>query len=342
MLDSGGAAKSPEGGVPESPEAKQLLDASKIETLGGGDSTAAVVGVLALTALSAVIAPLYLPISTLAAIATLMVVFVAVSRCIYSRCSACCRVLRAVKTRHFTLIRGRADGVGRAWAAARDDVLSPDTSELPAVYFAYVLGSGGHTGELCEIIKQHFRAGRNLHRRYVISSGDTHSINAVARLEGLVQTAFSDGAAGTWDVFRVSRARRVHQPLWTAPYSSLLSALSVVQALIQAPRERALRGGRSPFAFPNLIVTNGPGTGFIVCLVAHLLKIFFLVPNNRLKIVYIETWAHLTTLSLTGKLFHYSDIADLFMVQHRSLAERTGRRFVGDIAPNGNLLGVRG
>ncbi len=163
----------------------------------------------------------------------------------------------------------------------------------------------------------------------------------MAKLENLILETFPDGSAGTWDVFRVTRARRVHQPLWTAWYTSILSAISIVQALVREPAERSGVANRKAFKYPHVIVTNGPGTGFIVCLVAHLLRIFYLVPENRLKVIYIETWAHLSTLSLSGKLFYWSDIADLFMVQHKTLAERTGKKFVGEVAKSGNLLGIK-
>ncbi len=322
-------------------QANRLVDASEVKILGGDDSSGAAIGVVVLLLSCTVVSLLYLSISTIVVAAIALFVFIAVSifsllhQPVYNK-----SMLNTLQTRHYTLTRNRVPGVDRAWAASRDG-LKPDTSQLQAVYFAYVLGSGGHTGELSQVIKQQFKANKNLHRRYVISSGDTHSINAVARLETDIQGAFPNGTAGTWDVFKVTRARRVHQPLWTAPYSSLLSAFSVIRALLQVPKERSSNDNSAAFGNPHLIITNGPGTGFIICLVAHLLKIFYLVPNGRMKIIYIETWAHLTTLSLTGKLFYYTDIADLFMVQHKSLAERTGKRFVGEIAPTENLLGIK-
>jgi len=241
--------------------------------------------------------------------------------------------------RHMLVIWGRERSVGKAWAAtARGD--RPDTSQLPALYFTYVLGSGGHTGELCEIIKQQFKAGRNLHRRY-ITSGDTHSHNALLQLEDLIQRAYPDGSAGTWDVFKVMRARRVHQPIYTAWYTSILSAISIVRALVQEPKNRPKSIYGNAFKYPHVVVSNGPGTGFIVYLVAHLLKMFFLIPKDRVRTVYIETWAHITTLSLTGKLFYYTDIADVFMVQHRALATKIRKPFVGEVAKAGNLLGIK-
>ena len=89
----------------------------------------------------------------------------------------------------------------------------------------------------------------------------------------------------------------------------------------------------TPENLTSFIVTNGPANGFIVCLVAHLLKILYLVPQNRLRIVYIESWARSRTLSLTGKLFVRTGIADLVCVQHQTLAGIKGARYVGHIGP---------
>jgi len=241
--------------------------------------------------------------------------------------------------RHFALVWGRSKAANRAWLMAQSGA-QPKTSPLAARYFAYVLGSGGHTGELCEIIKQTFWATSTLHRRYIVTSGDNHSLVALSKIEGLIHDAHPAQSAGTWDVYEVTRARRVHQPFWTAPYTSLLSAVSAVEALLRPPEATAQSSADDDFRYPHVIITNGPGTGFIVCLVAHLLKMCCLAPEDRLKVVYIETWAHMSTLSLTGKLFSYTNIADIFMVQHKKLADKTGKRFVGEVAKSGNLLGI--
>lgn len=244
--------------------------------------------------------------------------------------------------------------MNKAWKAARHGPV-PDGVQLPSTYFMYVLGSGGHTGELCEMIKQQFRPNPRSHRRYIITSGDSHSVNAVERLEGLIGKAFpcdKNGVSqgGSWDIVHVVRARRVHQPLYTAWYSALQSAVSIVQSLVEPPSQSLTKtktkttshaAGQPALTYPNLIVTNGPGTGFIVCLVAFLLKMMYIIPTDRCSILFIETWAHVSTLSLTGKLFHYSRIADLFVVQHAPLAAKTGQRFIGDVTKYGNLLGIR-
>jgi beta-1,4-N-acetylglucosaminyltransferase len=205
----------------------------------------------------------------------------------------------------------------------------PDTRGLPAVYFLYVLGSGGHTTEMCEMIRHKFRGQKNIHRRYVTTTGDERSAEAIAKLESNINDAYVSGTAGTWDLFRVQRARSVHQPFYTAWYTSLWSALHIINALTCETNQREADISRKYFKYPHVVITNGPGTGFILCLVAHLLKIFYLVPQNCLKLVYVESWAHTQTLSLTGKLFLWTGIANLYCVQHKDLAAKIGKHYIG-------------
>ncbi|KAK3314651.1 oligosaccharide biosynthesis protein Alg14 like-domain-containing protein [Apodospora peruviana] len=210
----------------------------------------------------------------------------------------------------------------------------PDTSLLPAVYFLYVLGSGGHSAEMIDTVTQQFRGQSNQHRRYVITSGDSSSQGMAERLEARIRDAFSGSdpsKAGTRDIFRIRRARDVHQPLLTAPFTCLASAAHAVGAITREPTSRSEKRYGRQFKYPHVIVTNGPASGFIVSLVAHFLKVFYLVPRNRLKIVYIESWARSRTLSLTGKLFLWTGIADKFCVQHETLARMTGAEYMGRV-----------
>ncbi|EPE07645.1 glycosyltransferase family 1 protein [Ophiostoma piceae UAMH 11346] len=249
--------------------------------------------------------------------------------------------------RYLALTRRGRPLMEQAWKATKQGPI-PDHVASPGTYIVYVLGSGGHTGEMCEMIKQQFRPDPLSHRRYLITSGDTHSANAVSRLENVIRKMFPVGAdgrsmGGSWDVVDIVRARHVHQPLFAAWYTTLLSALSIVQALRRAPKPRARskEQPRAAFDYPNLIVTNGPGTGFIVSLVAFVLRMLFIIPANRCSVLFIETWAHVSTLSMTGKLFYYSRIADMFVVQHEQLAKNTGEKYIGEVTKYGNLLGIR-
>ncbi|KAK3297846.1 glycosyltransferase family 1 protein [Chaetomium fimeti] len=235
--------------------------------------------------------------------------------------------------RHFSLRRQRPrPETGRRWISRRDPS-TPNTAGLPAVYFLYILGSGGHTSEMLETIKRKFAPQANAHRRYLVTTGDQDSLNRVVKLECLIKRCFPDRRAGTLDAFQVPRARRVHQPFWTAPFTCLNTAIHAINALTREPDARpALQHGNA-FKYPHVVLTNGPATGFIVCLVAHLLKVFGLVPRDRLKMVYVESWARSRSLSLTGRLFLWSRVADMFCVQHEELARATpGAVYVGQVA----------
>ncbi len=219
--------------------------------------------------------------------------------------------------------------VGRNWVKRTAKSPAPDTKNLPGVYFVYVLGSGGHTAELIETIRRNFRGQANQHRRYVITSGDQGSMDKVLKLEKDIRDACPRAKAGTYDVFKIVRARRVHQSKLTAPLTCLLAAAHAIVALTREPAQRRAKEFGKEFLYPHVIVTNGPATGFIIGLVAYLLKMFYLVPTNRLKTVYIESWARTQTLSLTGKLFLKTGIANMFCVQHMTLAENIpGAEFV--------------
>ncbi|KAK4157657.1 glycosyltransferase [Chaetomidium leptoderma] len=221
---------------------------------------------------------------------------------------------------------------GRRWISRRDPS-TPDTSGLPAVYFLYILGSGGHTSEMLETIKRKFVPQANAHRRYLVTTGDQDSLDRVVKLESLIHRCFPDPRAGTLDTFQVPRARKVHQPFWTAPLSCLATAIHAINALTREPNARPYTRHGAQFKYPHVVITNGPATGFIVCLVAHALKLFYLVPPTRLKMVYVESWARSRSLSLTGRLFLWSGIADMFCVQHEALARGTrGAVYVGQVA----------
>ncbi|KAL2175355.1 glycosyltransferase family 1 protein [Thermothelomyces heterothallicus CBS 202.75] len=237
--------------------------------------------------------------------------------------------------RHVSLRRAHPrPETGRRWISRRDPS-TPNTAGLPAVYFLYILGSGGHTSEMLETIKRKFVPQANAHRRYLVTTGDQDSLDRLIKLECLIRRCLPPGdpRAGTVDAFRVPRARRVHQPLWTAPLSCLSTAIHAVNALTREPDCRPASRHGAQFKYPHVVVTNGPATGFVVCLVAHLLKLFYLVPEGRLKMVYVESWARSRSLSLTGRLFRRTGIADMFCVQHEDLARRTpGAVYVGRVA----------
>lgn len=182
------------------------------------------------------------------------------------------------------------------------------------------------------MIKLSFKPNKNAHRRYIISRGDETSVAAKRTLENLIQEKCSDGTAGTHDSLLVTRARDVGDPYHLLPLTALQSALDVLIALASVPAQRADQSNGRDFKYPHVIVTNGPGTGFIVGLVTFLLKILWLAPQNRLKVIYFESWARTDKLGLTGQLFHRFPLAHLFAVQNDQLAQVVGKPNIGNIS----------
>ncbi|KAF5637512.1 beta-1,4-n-acetylglucosaminyltransferase [Fusarium sp. NRRL 25303] len=169
------------------------------------------------------------------------------------------------------------------------------------------------------------------HRRYLISSGDTMSEDHLEDYEAdLKALCAAEGTnPGAYDVFTVTRARRVHQSLLTTPFTAFLSLVSIFPALLTPPPK--IDGAE--LAYPTCIYSNGPATGFFVGLAVHILKLLGRIPENSMHFIYIESWARISTLSLTGKLFYYTGIADV-LVQHQEVADKYGLRNCGEMVFN--------
>ncbi|CAM1510564.1 Fc.00g008990.m01.CDS01 [Cosmosporella sp. VM-42] len=199
-------------------------------------------------------------------------------------------------------------------------------------YNLFVLGSGGHTKEMLMMMDDGFCNFTNFHRRYLISSGDKMSENHLEDYEADLKTLCENQGqeAGSYDKYIVTRARRVHQPLWSTLFTAILSILDIFPVLFSPPRN----GVGEKLLYPTHIFSNGPATGFFVGLAAHILKIFYLVPADVMKVVYVESWARISTLSLTGKLFYYTGTADVFLVQHEQVAAKYGVENAGEMVFN--------
>jgi len=87
---------------------------------------------------------------------------------------------------------------------------------------------------------------------------------------------------------------------------------------------RTRKGGekQSRTELPDLILLNGPATATIMVIVAFLLKFVnykSCSTDGKLRCIYIESWARIHTLSLSGKIMQY--IADRVIVQWPSLVD---------------------
>ncbi|KAH6695398.1 UDP-N-acetylglucosamine transferase subunit ALG14 [Plectosphaerella plurivora] len=204
-----------------------------------------------------------------------------------------------------------------------DSIARPD--KLTGSYLLIVLGSGGHTKEMFAMMEINFPAVPGLHRRYVVSSGDAMSLKHLKAFEESLTATYGEEKAGSYDVHIVTRARKIHQPLYTVPISGLQSILDIFPLLLKSP----FSGIRSRQKYPDIILINGPATGLFVGLAAWALRIFRVVPEEAAQILYVESWARTKTLSLTGLLFHLLGTTDVFLVQHEKVAQKYGVRNAG-------------
>ncbi|KAI0432329.1 oligosaccharide biosynthesis protein Alg14 like-domain-containing protein [Xylaria sp. FL1042] len=189
---------------------------------------------------------------------------------------------------------------------------------LSAHYVLILCGSGGHTAEMLQMVERSIRSEKSSHRRWAVGKDDEKSYEKILAFEQRLLDRFSrhDLDSGTFDIVRFGRARYVHQSWLTTPFTALLSLLDILVILTTSPPQRPIPALR----FPGVIVTNGPGTGFLFLLVARALRLIHVVPTNRMRTIYVESWARVKSLSLTGKLIRSLKLADLFIVQSPFLA----------------------
>lgn len=226
-----------------------------------------------------------------------------------------------------------------------------------------VLGSGGHTHEMFALLRD-LDTRKYTHRTYVVSSGDAFSASRAAAFEKALEdravaaqlsSGREPGAAVPqialngktraradtttarerpfcvgpehYRIAMVPRARRIHQPLYTTPFSALQTLLAAFAPLLSRPRSAA-RGAD----LPDLIVANGPATAVILVLAALVLRFFDVrgaQSRGLCRTVYVESFARVKTVSLSGRLL--VRVVDRFLVQWEELEGYGGRAEYGGI-----------
>lgn len=165
------------------------------------------------------------------------------------------------------------------------------------------------------------------HRTYIISSGDDFSARKAVDFEEKLATLsgsdIPDEKAATnaiifssYSLHFVPRARKVHQSLLTAPLSSLQCFIACILFLNSSPPSPAYRNN-----YPDLILINGPATSVLVLLAALILR-FVALPGTygKMRSVYVESWARVKALSLSGKILVAMGAVDRVLVQWEGLA----------------------
>ena len=204
-----------------------------------------------------------------------------------------------------------------------------------------VLGSGGHTAEMLNILSSLPRLREKYSRRtYVVSSGDGFSALKAAEFERNMADVVGSGVENCYAIVTVRRARRVHQGVLTAPWTTMRCLWDCVKLLRGTEPDH-----RSRCDYPDLVLTNGPGTG--VCVVAACLLLLFLglggppVPLDdeadsfagagQMRTIFIESWARVRTLSLSGRILKL--LVNRFLVQWPQIADPAdgGAEYIGPL-----------
>ncbi|KAK6464984.1 UDP-N-acetylglucosamine transferase subunit ALG14 [Scheffersomyces coipomensis] len=159
-----------------------------------------------------------------------------------------------------------------------------------------LLGSGGHTGEMMNILSNIDL--KNFNRIWVASSGDSTSLQkAQTYEEKLEKTKYSTS------FMTLYRARKVGESIPSSIISTIKSLISTFTSLLTLPH------------IPSIVLLNGPGTCVPLAYSLFVLKFFGLAHT---KIIYIESLARVNNLSLSGKLL--LPISDRFIVQWEKLS----------------------
>ncbi|KZT72074.1 glycosyltransferase family 1 protein, partial [Daedalea quercina L-15889] len=171
-------------------------------------------------------------------------------------------------------------------------------------HLAVFLGSGGHTSEALMLLSA-LDFSRYSPRTYIISEGDALSTRKAIALEMSKATpeAHTDRMRKPYAILTIPRARRVHQPLYTTPVTATRCLVACIYHVNLIPMVMHT-------SFADVLLLNGPGTCFVLCLAVYLNRILGL-PSPRL--VYVESFARVRSLSLSGKLLR--PFVDRFIVQ---------------------------
>lgn len=170
-----------------------------------------------------------------------------------------------------------------------------------------VLGSGGHTTEMLNLIESIKRCSTYAHKyeplNYVVAASDVTSIARLGSFDLLPHKR----------IYNIPRSREVGQnyisSIFTTIYSMFYSALIVL------------------YEAPDLVLMNGPGTCLPIALSTFLSRVLGLGLG---RIVFCESFCRVKNLSLTGKILEMLGIIDLFFVHWPDLSDGNPSRVLID------------
>ncbi|MCO5549560.1 hypothetical protein L7F22_003032 [Adiantum nelumboides] len=178
---------------------------------------------------------------------------------------------------------------------------------------AVFLGSGGHTTEMLQLLST-LSVKRYSPRVYIVASGDQFSqskaIEAEERKsEESTQKSSGEESKNDFHFVTLPRARNVHQAWLSTPLTVLIAFIACIKHIV-LPSFSLSRKDQPSLPFADLILMNGPGTCVPIVASVWILR-FFGLPSP--KMIYIESFARVRSLSLSAKILRY--FVDRFVVQ---------------------------
>jgi len=196
------------------------------------------------------------------------------------------------------------------------------------------LHAGGHTAEMLTLLKS-FDQSIYWPRRYIVASTDRMSGQKATAFEALILGNPTDQGDQAMVADKKHDTRKLLRRSKLQPTSTSLSKDEKIFSVKIIPRSRevgqsfitsvgtTLYAAIYAFIFvfdfrPDLVLINGPGTALPVVVAARAARMAGLADS---KVVYVESIARVTQLSLTGKILYKLRLSDEFFVQWEELLE---------------------
>ncbi|CAI9098253.1 OLC1v1034869C1 [Oldenlandia corymbosa var. corymbosa] len=190
----------------------------------------------------------------------------------------------------------------------------PNSSSQQHLSTLIVLGSGGHTAEMINLLnvlqKERFKP-----RYYIAAATDNMSLQKAQVLENslLDDQGGREKVVGSAHYMQIYRSREVGQSYLTSVGTTLLAIAHALWLMIKIR--------------PQVILCNGPGTCIPICVIAFIFKVFGI---RWSYIFYVESIARVKRLSLSALLLYKLRMADQLFVQWPQLKNKYPRaHYVG-------------
>ena len=205
-----------------------------------------------------------------------------------------------------TLVIAHAMRHSYKWPGDSKKILEA-VSEGKTLKLCTVIGSGGHTTEMTNLLKQ-LNPDLFNDRFYIVAETDKLGVDKVMEAEKELHSKKQNEKKDLFEVVRIPRSREVGQSYVSSIFTTLWAILMSIKEIWRIK--------------PDIVLCNGPGTCLPICVISYLFDLFRL---RDTRIVFIESICRVKTLSLTGKILYTFRMTDFFLVQWKDLVEKYPR-----------------